>query len=226
MLTHDFCKKHWDALLKVDNFDESHYSGVLHFVDFLGIRIRPSDLLEKKAVSVAAPSVTQLYRAGVKFKTGSINKFDISFKNGILWVPKLVIHPKTLTILRNLMAFEQCHGLPSFINDYIIYMDCLLRSAKDVDVPAESEILKFSSRNGEGVSILFHNLVELAGFKGGYYFSSPSKDLNSYCKAYCNKWMATLKEDYFNTPWRIISFIAAAVLLIRTFIQIVRSFYN
>ncbi|KAJ0019950.1 hypothetical protein Pint_31167 [Pistacia integerrima] len=225
-LTHDFCNNYWNDFLDVDNFGESHYSGVLHFVDFFRTCILPSDLLEKKAAGVPAPSVTQLHQAGVKFERGSINKFEIIFKNGILEFPRLLIHPTLGIVLRNLLAFEQYHNLPGFINDYIFFMNNLLRSAKDVDLLAGSGILKHSLRNSEGVSILFHDLVELTGSMGGYYYSSLSKDLNRYCEASCNKWMANLKQDYFNTPWSIISFIAAAVLLILTFIQTVRSFYN
>ncbi|KAM7490198.1 hypothetical protein LguiA_033119 [Lonicera macranthoides] len=51
----------------------------------------------------------------------------------------------------------------------------------------------------------------------------PPSELNAYCKDPRHKWKATLKHDYFNSPWRTASTSAAIVLLALTFIQTVCS---
>ncbi|KAK1586217.1 hypothetical protein Q3G72_000270 [Acer saccharum] len=49
------------------------------------------------------------------------------------------------------------------------------------------------------------------------------EELDNYCKSPWNKWKANLKQNYFNTPWASISVIAAAILLMLTFVQAVCS---
>ncbi|KAM7493079.1 hypothetical protein LguiB_027688 [Lonicera macranthoides] len=58
--------------------------------------------------------------------------------------------------------------------------------------------------------------------EAGLKFIAGSK-LNAYCKDPRHKWKATLKHDYFNSPWRTASTSAAIVLLALTFIQTVCS---
>ncbi|CAL9028825.1 unnamed protein product [Prunus brigantina] len=53
----------------------------------------------------------------------------------------------------------------------------------------------------------------------GYYYSGLSDDVNNYYKTNWHKFMETLRRDYFSTPWRIISFVAAFILLVLTLVQ-------
>ncbi|XP_031270530.1 UPF0481 protein At3g47200-like [Pistacia vera] len=221
-ITHKFSCEYWD-ICKIENLDEEHYSKVGHFVDFVRIRALPSNLnVRKDSKYTTIPSVTELHQAGVRFKlSSSTNLFDIRFNNGILEIPKIKIGAPTECLLRNLLAFEQCNCPANFINDYVVLMNFLLKSSKDVDLLVKNGIIVNWHRDSEGISILFRNLVELASFhmSGSYYFSSIAADLNSYCEASWHKWMATLRQDYFKTPWSIISFIAAVILLLLTFTQ-------
>ncbi|KAK7820657.1 hypothetical protein CFP56_038644, partial [Quercus suber] len=45
------------------------------------------------------------------------------------------------------------------------------------------------------------------------------KKLNSFYENPWHKWKATLKSQYFSTPWRAASIVAAIILLVLTFIQ-------
>ncbi|PIA61071.1 hypothetical protein AQUCO_00300530v1 [Aquilegia coerulea] len=78
--------------------------------------------------------VTMLRSAGVRFqKTNSSNFTDIEFKNGVLSIPRLVIHDSTKSIFLNLMAFEQCYPhCCNHVTSYISFMDGLINCPRDV----------------------------------------------------------------------------------------------
>ncbi|CAB4309576.1 unnamed protein product [Prunus armeniaca] len=52
-----------------------------------------------------------------------------------------------------------------------------------------------------------------------YYYTGLSDDVNYYYKTKWHRFMEILRHDYFSTPWRIISFIAAFILLVLTLVQ-------
>jgi hypothetical protein len=62
------------------------------------------------------------------------------------------------------------------------------------------------------MSALFHGLVKET-FVVVYhlYFSGLVQELNAYCRKPWHKWQATLKQDYFNNPWAIVSIIPDAI---------------
>ncbi|KAK3022324.1 hypothetical protein RJ639_046182 [Escallonia herrerae] len=78
--------------------------------------------------------VTELREAGIKFKKRKTDRFwDVKFKNGILRIPRLLIHDGTKSLFHNLIAFEQCHlDSSNEITSYVIFMDNLINSPEDV----------------------------------------------------------------------------------------------
>ncbi|KAF8389060.1 hypothetical protein HHK36_025745 [Tetracentron sinense] len=174
-------------------------------------------------------SATELHEAGVKFKVGESNcLLDISFTNGELEIPYLQIVDGTESLFRNLIALEQCQRLSnSGITSYASLMDSLINTPKDVSLLIDNGIIENRLGDNEEVSRLFNNLVKEVAFGSDeFYFSSLCGDLDAYCKKHWHKWMASLRHDYFNTPWAIISFSAAVVLLILTFLQTGSSFIS
>lgn len=58
----------------------------------------------------------------MKFKKRKTDRFwDVKFKNGILKIPRLLIHGGTKSLFVNLIAFEQCH---LDCTNEITYLDC------------------------------------------------------------------------------------------------------
>ncbi|KAJ0084541.1 hypothetical protein Patl1_29645 [Pistacia atlantica] len=213
-MTHEFTRFHWGFLGIENHFEKSNYLSVKHLVHFLRISMKPYSGIEseKRPKILTTPSVTQLKKAGVKFKLGSTsNLFALKFKNGILEIPQLNIY---------LLAFEQCQCNDNLLSDYVILMNYLVNTPKDVELLVRHEIVENPLGDNSRVSTLFHKLVEQITFDAYYFhFSSLAEDLNKYCKAPWHKWKAILKQDYFKTPWTTVSVIAAIVLLVLTLIQ-------
>ncbi|KDP22058.1 hypothetical protein JCGZ_25889 [Jatropha curcas] len=227
MLTHNFFIDTFGSWVAKRILDKHDFSKIEHMVDFLRICQQPPKLQNRKKLKkLTVPSVTELLQAGVKFELGSSKKLlNIKFQNGVLEIPPLQIDDNSEILLRNLQAFEQCLcNRDNYVSDYITLVSMLAKGPKDVEILARNGIMENWLVNSEGVSTLFQKLVqENLLFPDDFYFSSLVEDLNSYCKNPWNKWKATLKQDYFNTPWAVISVIAAGFLLIFTVIQSVCS---
>lgn len=225
-LAYEFSKDLWDLEEMEEKSQTNKSPEVQHLVDFLWICHQPPQSRSKKKLkTLGIPSATELHQAGVKFKLGSSkNLFDIKFKNGILEIPRLEIVGATELLFRNLLAFEQCHCSKNYINDYVIIINHLVNTAKDVELLVKDGIVENWLWDDEGMSALFHSLVkETFVMVDDFYFSGLVEELNAYCRKPCHKWQATLKQQYFNNPWSIISFIAAVILLVLTTIQAVCS---
>ena len=166
---------------------------------------------------------TELHQVGIKFTVRmSKNLFDISFSNGELKIPKLKITDSTESRMRNLAAFEQCHYAHenSYVCHYLIMLDYLVDTIEDVDLLVKSQIFENWLGDNKIVSDMINKLcVGIHIGTGKFYFGDIFDQLDKYYKSPWNHWKAILKRDYFNTPWAIISFIAAFFLLILTIIQ-------
>ncbi|KAF4377598.1 hypothetical protein G4B88_006878 [Cannabis sativa] len=176
--------------------------------------------------------VTELREAGVKFKKRKTDRFwDIKFKNGILEIPRLLIHDGTKSLFLNLIAYEQCHfDSGNDITSYVIFMDNLINSPEDVGYLHYCGIIEHWLGSDSEVSDLFNRLCQEVVFDiNDSYLSRLSADVNKYYNHRWNAWRASLRHNYFSNPWAIISFVAAVVLLLLTFAQTfygVYSFYN
>ncbi|XP_015903076.3 UPF0481 protein At3g47200 [Ziziphus jujuba] len=225
-LSHKFFTKLMQLEGIEEKLEEIKRYNVAHVADFLRNLYIPSNLRDGgEFQSINAPSVTELHRAGVKFRVASSkNLFDISFNNGILEIPKLRIDDYSELIIRNLLAFEQCHYDDNYMNDYVAIMDRLVNIPKDVDLLVEHEILENWLGDSGEVATLINKLAEGATWsKDDFYFADTFNNLNVYCRTRWHKWKANLKQNYFNTPWAIVSVIAAIFLIILAIIQTVCS---
>ncbi|XP_040988266.1 UPF0481 protein At3g47200-like [Juglans microcarpa x Juglans regia] len=165
------------------------------------------------------PHATELQEAGVRFKKAEHgrNMFEIKFKNGILEIPHLEIVDRTESIFRNLIAYEQySHNMHTrYVTDYVVLMDYLIYTTKDVKVLRQNGIIENWMGEDEVVSNMFNKLghyVMLSRF--GFYYSDIMKEVNKHCSKRRNVWMAKLRRDYFNSPWAWLSVLAAMILLL------------
>jgi hypothetical protein len=111
-----------------------------------------------------------------------------------------------------------------YVGDYICLMGLFLGASKDVEILVENRIIENWLLSNEEVVKLFHNLnIRNLVSPDDFLFTGLIKDLNAFCERPWNKWKATLKQNYFNTPWAAISVSGAVILLILTVIQSVCS---
>jgi hypothetical protein len=97
----------------------------------------------------------------------------------------------------------------------------LVNNDQDADFLKDKGILNLYLGT-EDVASIFKKLYSDASV-GAFLYSDLYREVNAYCRRPCNRWRATLKRDYFGNPWAIISLMAAFLILVFTFSQILYS---
>ncbi|CAL5392016.1 unnamed protein product [Camellia sinensis] len=173
---------------------------------------------------------TKLHEIGIKFKKSNCGTifYNVKFKNGVLEIPTLVIHEKMECLFRNGIAYEQHHleediGL-KYATDYLTFLCCLINSSQDVSLLCRYGILK-NMLGGDEVVVSILNKIStcVVAPRDNFYYSEVFDDVSRYSKQRRNIWTAMLRRDYFNSPWTVISFLGAIMLLLLTLTQTVFS---
>ncbi|XP_022131632.1 UPF0481 protein At3g47200-like [Momordica charantia] len=171
------------------------------------------------------PTATQLKEAGVRFQKAIDWKHitDISFRDGVLKIPCFQITTSFETRVRNLLAFEHYYhlGRDKKCLQYFSFLDDLISTEKDVGLLVKAGIISNNiGGNHEDIAKLFNDMVKYGNISSSfYYYSQISLDLRKYCDTPWHRWKASLKRDYFNSPWTSISFLAATFLILLTVVQ-------
>lgn len=184
------------------------------------------------------PCALKLQESGMKFKQflrGGL--LDIKFEKNIfhniipfswfkaneLHIPEVKIYDETESLLRNLMALEQCHyPEETYICNYINLMDSLINSEEDVNLLAEAGIISCHVGDNVKVAKMFNNICQHISLDDNCY-RHIFKELKAHHANPWNHLVAPLKRVYFNNLWRGTATFAATLLLILTFIQTVYS---
>ncbi|KAJ1691269.1 hypothetical protein LUZ63_015424 [Rhynchospora breviuscula] len=172
---------------------------------------------------INVPCVTELHEAGVKFKRKikPRDMFDISFRNGILEMPHLMLFDNK-NFLWNMAAFEQSQPAitEKILSSYLALMDSLINTEKDVAILVRSGIIENYLQNDEEAANFFNQFGKIFGLDySDHYFHGLFKDVKRYSESTWHKYRARLMHDYFSNPWSAISVVAASILLILTFLQ-------
>ena len=173
-------------------------------------------------------SATQLHEAGVKFKVSSskcLADIRFEFANGVLEIPCLELYDGTETLIRNVLALEQyCYLTNKYVTDYFGFLDDLINTTEDMDLLCNNKIVIHHLGENNAATSFFNNLNTNITIPGSYSnYNHICQNLNKFCEKPWHKWRAMLRHQYFSTPWRAASTIAAIILLVFTFIQTVCS---
>ncbi|XP_022932942.1 UPF0481 protein At3g47200-like [Cucurbita moschata] len=197
-----------------------------HFIDFLSfffVPTIPSKNNSKEEKSIIPPSITELREAGVTIKKAENAKclMNVSFKNGVFEIPPILIDDYFETMMRNLIAFEHFYvGNDNKCIQYVSLLDHLICTEKDVSVLVKAGII-INEIGGSSIEVseLFNNLCKFVTIPNCCHFNDINKALQEHCSRRWNKAIATLKHNYFNTPWTVVSFVGAIFLLIFALFQ-------
>ncbi|KAL1127506.1 hypothetical protein V6Z11_A13G182500 [Gossypium hirsutum] len=215
-------------------------TSIKHLLRLVRTIFHPSETqAEEEKSSGKMPSATELEDAGIHLLGVPIQEkqkqeqwkecmFRITFDNGTkeLKIPTLQVDDFTERLFRNYMAYEQFFplNLPTYFVDYVVFMDDLINTSKDVELLRKSEIIDNLLGNDEAVSEMFNKLCDSITYdEEGFYYKDIASHLNDHCKRKRNIWKANLKKDYFNSPWSLISLLAALVLLLLAILQTIFS---
>jgi len=130
--------------------------------------------------------------------------------------PQLKVDHTTERVLRNLIAYEQCHYPDEpYICNYVSLIDSVIQTKDDVEWLVEKETVVHELGSDEELTTLVNSLCKHVVTNSSCYYQLV-EDIN---EQYSNEWkraMGTLRVFYFRDPWRISSTIAGIIILIFT----------
>ncbi|KAF7830272.1 UPF0481 protein [Senna tora] len=209
------------------NVEKVYSSRIEHLLDFVRSSLLPPELpIQGKLKTLSIPNVTRLYHSGVKFRVAEHSSY-IRFHRGILEIPIVYLCSSSETLIRNIIAYERCHFNDAYMNNLLFLIDRLIDSPSDVEILIHNQILETDLPDSQGAATFINNISPGGTIPGDkFYLADVCDDLNAYCRVPWHKWKATLKREYFSTPWSAISVIAVTVLLFLTFLQTVFTVYS
>ncbi|GMJ04079.1 hypothetical protein like AT3G50120 [Hibiscus trionum] len=170
-------------------------------------------------------SAMELNEAGIWFKKSKIDSLkDITFREGILNLPVIIVDDASESLFLNLIAFERLHvGAGNEVTSYIFFMDNIIDSEKDVALLHSAGIIQNALGSDKAVARMFNSLSEDITLDPENSLDEVRKMVNRYCRKAWNEWRANLIHTYFRNPWAILSLIAVIFLFALTIVQTVYS---
>ncbi|XP_031095046.1 UPF0481 protein At3g47200-like [Ipomoea triloba] len=186
----------------------------------------PATSMESSYIRCAS----ELLEAGVDFKKvaghNMMSLFNIRFNRGTLEIPSFRLGDSSVSLFKNLIAYEQ-HSVdvyPKYFSDYVVFMDDLIKTDKDVSVLRLNGIILNGLGNDKEVAHLFNTLSKGVVYSSrDYCYANVCYDLIQHCNKPRNVLMSKLRRDYFHSPWAGISTVAAVLLLFLTATQTITS---
>ncbi|XP_057724321.1 UPF0481 protein At3g47200-like [Arachis stenosperma] len=209
-------------------------NSIAHFTDLLRYFILPPSHKKpsrNRRPLVLGHSASELVEAGVKFQVNKSSHgiLDLEFEHGVLKIPHILVGDFAEVWLRNVVALEQCHYPDDhYITDYVSFLTRLVNRDKDADVLIKAGIIEsMISGNDTSVAKLINDVdknIIVSNVNVSYL--KICEDLKAYYKHPCHTKMATLRRDYFTTPWKTAASIAGIILLLLTAVQTVCSIFQ
>ncbi|KAJ8500971.1 hypothetical protein OPV22_011523 [Ensete ventricosum] len=173
------------------------------------------------------PCARELREARVKFvrKEEATSFLDISFRGNEMEIPQLWVDDETNSLLRNLIALEQCYPRAGiFVTTYAWFMDSIIDTPMDVTLLRQHKVIENGLGSDEDVSVIFNKLCKevIMDFQC-CYLSGLVQAVRKHCDNQCNRCWASLNHNYLTSPWASISVFAAILLFLLTIIQAVFS---
>ncbi|KAJ3678444.1 hypothetical protein LUZ60_002247 [Juncus effusus] len=145
----------------------------------------------------------------------------MNFSSSVLQIPYIPVEENTRQPIMNLIAFEQCsRHKENPLTSCAVLMDCIINTPRNVLILQQGGIIENKIAD-EGEAAMFFNQLRYCSYLDydEHHLAGLFSEVKKYCESKWQKYGAKLCRDYFNSPWAILSFFAAVLLLFLTAIQ-------
>ncbi|KEH16373.1 hypothetical protein MtrunA17_Chr8g0334951 [Medicago truncatula] len=235
MLAHDYfasCYPHHQESSK-RMFEEKNWEKSFHFTDLIRSSYLPMKLsnqhIDSQRKCLKPRTATKLKQVGISFqKVHNRCLLDIKFqkKPFFSWFlclgclpcfkakflfPQLKVDHTTECVLRNLMAFEQCHYPDEpYICNYVSFLDSLIHTKDDAELLVEKEVIVHELGSDEELANLVNGLCKHIVMNSSCYFQLM-EDLDEHWRTARGK----LRRSFSKIAW-------IATLIFRVFQLLLR----
>ncbi|KAL2319928.1 hypothetical protein Fmac_028897 [Flemingia macrophylla] len=213
-----------------------------HFTDLIRCFYLPAER-ESGVANHVPRTATKLQESGVSFEKGEKGPLlEVTFKKtpflslifcvGCLpymkrfkarcVIPQLKVDHTTECVLRNLIAFEQCHYQEKpYICNYVSLIDSLIHTKDDVEMLVEKEVIVHELGSDKEVATLVNGLCKHVVTNSTCYKETIDK-LNNHYTSKWNHTVAALGLVYFRDLWRASSTVVGIAVLVFAVFQFLR----
>ncbi|KAI4353676.1 hypothetical protein L6164_002607 [Bauhinia variegata] len=241
-LARQYFKSFYDSS---DRTKSSNWKLAMHFTDL----VRYSYIPFPKTTSYSGPlkyddvkSAIQLKKSGICFeasRSGILS--DVKFEGRKFFfplleylpmkrfeprfvIPQLKVELSTESVLRNIIAFEQCHyrNQPQ-VSNYVSLLDALIETPEDLDFLVANKVLVHQLGSDKEIGLLISDLSKDIATNGN--FNTMIDDLNKHHDKKWHRAMTKLRLVYFQDVWRGSSTLVGLLVLFFTFYNFYRSIH-
>ena len=142
----------------------------------------------------------------------------------LLKMPRFEINDVTESLLRNIVALEQCHyPREAYVCNYMVLLDYLIDTTEDVDLLVEKNIIVNDIGSNKAVATMVNKLgLEIVEENSCY--TDLAKDLMNHCAQYGTFKMEYLRSTYFPNLWRGTGTVVGLIVFGFTFWSTIRPY--
>ncbi|XP_015072427.1 uncharacterized protein LOC107016483 [Solanum pennellii] len=178
-------------------------------------------------------SVTDLKKVGIRCSSAiSDHRKDIHLKSSILsgklFLPKLIINESTMTLLKNIVAYEKFYRYEDTfftISSYLNFMSMLINGEEDVKELQARGVIQINLKFSDDQVINFMRDITTHHVYNPQAFKYVKRQISTYCKSKnlfpLRVGYAEFKQRYFSGPWSFLVFLAIIFTVSMTVIQTV-----
>lgn len=144
------------------------------------------------------------------------------FVESKLQIPHLNVDQATECVLRNLIAFEQCHYSDQpFICNYVSLIDSLIHTHEDVELLVDTEIISHELGSHAELATLVNGLCKYVVVTSNCY-GKIIKEMNEHYNNWWKHYMGMLRSVYFRDPWRVSSTVVGIAIFLFAAVNFLR----
>ena len=165
--------------------------------------------------------IKELKAAGIHLQPSATSSLtDISFNSyffyGYLKLPPIIVDDSTKPKFLNIVAYEMCPDAPDdyAVTSYVCFLYELIDHADDVKELRSKHILYNCLGSDEDVAKIFNEIGNDVVDPDAY--KEVKTSIQKHYDKRVNTWIAEGLHEHFRSPWTIIAFIAAVLVLLFT----------
>ncbi|KAL0641197.1 hypothetical protein Bca4012_103835 [Brassica carinata] len=171
------------------------------------------------------PSVSELHKAGVKFKpttpNGNVSTVAFDSNSGHFHLPVINLDINTETVLRNLVAYEASNTSgPLVFTRYTELINGIIDSEEDVRLLREQGVLVSRLKSDEEAAEMWNGMSKSVRLTRVGFLNKAIEDVNRY---YTGRWKVRIGrfvEVYVYGSWKILAFLGAVLLFMLVTLQV------
>ncbi|KAG2273285.1 hypothetical protein Bca52824_067840 [Brassica carinata] len=177
------------------------------------------------------PSVSELHKAGVKFKpttpNGNVSTVAFDSNSGHFHLPVINLDINTETVLRNLVAYEASNTSgPLVFTRYTELINGIIDSEEDVRLLREQGVLVSRLKSDEEAAEMWNGMSKSVRLTRVGFLDKAIEDVNRY---YTGRWKVRIGrfvEVYVYGSWKILAFLGAVLLFMLVTLQVLSLLFS